>query len=210
MAVKQFPRPACVQAFLGLINYYRRFIPVTARILKPLTDALQGKKSQKMGISWSPPCRRRLKRRRRPSQRRTSPSSPDIALITDASSTHIGTLLQQRRFQQSWRPLAFFSQKLSPAESRYSAFDRELLAVHSAVLHFRHLLEGRQFTIFSDHKPLTGALSRVSEPRSDRQRRQLSFIVEFVSEIKHIAGRANIVTDTLSRPHNTLKYLLLA
>jgi cleavage and polyadenylation specificity factor subunit 1 len=75
-----------------------------------------------------------------------------------------------------------------------------LLAVQSAVLHFRHLLEGRQFTVFSYHKPLTGALSRVSEPHSDRQRRQLSFIAEFVSEIKHIAGRTNIVADTLSRP----------
>jgi hypothetical protein len=107
-------------------------------------------------------------------------------------------------------PWLFSARSWATRESRYSAFDRELLAVHSAVLHFRHLLEGRQFTIFSDHKPLTGALSRVSEPRSDRQRRQLSFIVEFVSEIKHIAGRANIVTDTLSRPHNTLKYLLLA
>jgi Integrase zinc binding domain len=54
--------------------------------------------------------------------------------------------------------------------------------------------------VFSDHKPLAGALARVSDPHSDRQRRQLAFIAEFVSEIHHIAGASNIVADTLSRP----------
>jgi RNase H-like domain found in reverse transcriptase len=124
----------------------------------------------------------------------------DLALIMDASGSHVGAVLQRRKGQDSWRPLGFFSQKLSPTESRYSAFDRELLAVYSSILHFRHLLEGRHFTVFSDHKPLSGALTRVSDPRSDRQRRQLAFIAEFVSEIHHIAGKRNVVVDTLSRP----------
>jgi Integrase zinc binding domain/RNase H-like domain found in reverse transcriptase len=91
-------------------------------------------------------------------------------------------------------------QKLSPAEARYSTFDRELLAVYSSLIHFRHLLEGRHFTVFSDHKPLACALERVSELRSDRQRRQLSFIAEFVSKIRYVAGKENTVADTLSRP----------
>jgi RNase H-like domain found in reverse transcriptase len=101
---------------------------------------------------------------------------------------------------QPWKPLGFFSQKLSAAESRYSAFDRELLAVYSGILHFRHLLEGLPFVIFTDHKPLVGTLSRAAEPRSDRQLRQLSFIAEFTAEICHIAGPDNVVADTLSRP----------
>jgi hypothetical protein len=123
-----------------------------------------------------------------------------LALVTDASGTHAGTVLQQRRQGQPWRPLVFFSQKLSAAESRYSPFDRELLAVYSGILHFRHLLEGRSFTIFTDYLPLLGALTRVSEPRSDRQRRQLSFIAEFSTELRHISGQSNVVADTLSRP----------
>jgi hypothetical protein len=53
--------------------------------------------------------------------------------------------------------------------------------------------------VFTDHKPLVGALSRVSEPKSDWQRRQLSAIAEF-TDIRHIAGQHNVVADTLSRP----------
>jgi RNase H-like domain found in reverse transcriptase len=130
-------------------------------------------------------------------------ASAAISLVTDASASHIGAVLQQRRRGQPWRPLGFFSQKWSAAESRYSAFDRELFAVYSGILHFRHLLEGRPFAIFKDHKPLVGALSRAAEPRSDRQRRQLSFIAEFTAEIHHIAGPDNVVADTLSRPAAT-------
>jgi hypothetical protein len=54
--------------------------------------------------------------------------------------------------------------------------------------------------VFTDHKPLLGALARVTEPKSDRQRRQLSAIAEFTADIRHIAGQSNVVADTLSRP----------
>jgi RNase H-like domain found in reverse transcriptase len=77
------------------------------------------------------------------------------------------------------------------------------LAVYSGILHFRHLLEGRPFVIFTDHKPLVGALSRAAEPRSDRQWRQLSFIAEFTAEIYHITGPDNVVADALSFPAAT-------
>jgi hypothetical protein len=53
------------------------------------------------------------------------------------------------------------------------------------------MLEGRHFVVFMDHKPLVGALSRVSEPKSDRQRQQLSAIAEFTADIRHIAGQHN-------------------
>jgi RNase H-like domain found in reverse transcriptase len=72
--------------------------------------------------------------------------------------------------------------------------------VHDSIVHFRHLLEGRSFVVFTDHLPLVGALHRVSQPKSDRQQRQLSFIAEFTAEIRHIAGQSNVVADTLSRP----------
>jgi hypothetical protein len=54
----------------------------------------------------------------------------------------------------SWQPLVFYSKKLSGAGTRYSTFDRELLATFSAVRHFRFLLEGRQFHLLTNHKPL--------------------------------------------------------
>jgi hypothetical protein len=57
----------------------------------------------------------------------------------------------QQKTNSTWQPLAFFSKKLNPAQQKYSAYDRELLAIYEAVRHFRYMLEARQFTILTDH-----------------------------------------------------------
>ena len=80
----------------------------------------------------------------------SDPSSP-LFLTTDASDVAVGAVLSQGPQHQ---PLAFYSKKLSAAEVKYSAFDRELLALYLSVKHFRPTLEGRSFTIFTDDKPL--------------------------------------------------------
>ena len=97
------------------------------------------------------------------------------------------------------QPLGFFSKKLSSPEKKYSAFDRELLAMYLAVKHFRPHLDGRHFAIYTDHKPLCGAITSAVE-RSPRQTRHLSYVSEFTTDIRHVAGCANVVADTLSRP----------
>ena len=79
-------------------------------------------------------------------------------IATDASDHAVGAVLQQL-VSGTWRPIAYFSKKLQPAESRYSTFDRELLAVYLAIRHFRHFVEGREFLhILTDHRPLTFSL----------------------------------------------------
>ncbi|KAG8190957.1 hypothetical protein JTE90_010821 [Oedothorax gibbosus] len=97
------------------------------------------------------------------------------------------------------QPLSFFSRKLSPAEKNYSAYDRELLAAYASIKHFRHMLEARQFTLHTDHKPLTYAFRQRSDKCSPRQARQLDFISQFTTDIRYIKGSENIVADTLSR-----------
>jgi hypothetical protein len=82
------------------------------------------------------------------------------------------------------RELAFYSKKLSGAGTTYSTFDRELLATFSVVRHFRFLLEGQQFRLLTDHKPLVTSLFRTTPPWLARQQRQLSF-AEFTSDIRH-------------------------
>ena len=94
----------------------------------------------------------------------------------------------------------FFSAKLSAAETRYSAFDRELLAAYKAVRHFKFMLEGRVFQLWSDHKPLVSSFYKHSTPISVRQQRQLSFLSEFTCDVRHIPGAENSVADALSRP----------
>ena len=111
----------------------------------------------------------------------------------------MGAVLQQD-VTGSWAPLAFYSKKLSSAESRYSAIDRELFAAYSALRHFRFLLEGKEFVLFTDHKPLTQALFRPSPPWSAMQQRRLSFISWFNCDIRHLSGECNVVADALSCP----------
>ncbi len=125
----------------------------------------------------------------------------ELAVMVDASADHVGAALQQRRSAAAdWQPLAFFSKKLEPAQMRDSAFDRELFTCVAGIRHFRYMLEGRPFTIYTAHKPLTFALGKVSEPWTAMQSRQLSYVAEFTTDIRHIPGSENIVADTLSRP----------
>ena len=79
-------------------------------------------------------------------------------LMMDASDTAVGAVLQQY-VDGTRRPISFFSRKMTPAETHYSTFDRELLAVYLAIKHFRHFLKGRRFHVLTDHKPLPFALN---------------------------------------------------
>src|SRR5678815_4865974 len=98
-----------------------------------------------------------------------------------------------------WCPLAFFSRKLQPAETRYSAFGRELLAMYIAVRHFRYFLEGREFHILTDHKAITFAMASRHERHSPREARHLEFVSQFTTDIRHISGVDNFTADALSR-----------
>ena len=71
--------------------------------------------------------------------------------------------------------------------------------MYLALRHFRHFLEGRQFQIWTDCKPLVYALTRKSNHHSPRVVRQLSYIAEFTSDIRHIIGHENSPADALSR-----------
>ncbi len=84
-----------------------------------------------------------------------TPDTP-TSIMTDASDIAVGAVLQQY-MEGQWCPLAFFSRALKLA--RYSTYDRELLAIYLAIKHFRYFLEGRDFHVLTDHKPLIYALS---------------------------------------------------
>ncbi|GFU48263.1 transposon Tf2-11 polyprotein [Trichonephila clavipes] len=126
-----------------------------------------------------------------------SPSAP-LALHVDASDYTIGGALHQV-VDSELQPLAFFSRKLTSSEKSYSAYDRELLAIYSAIRHFRYMLEARDFAVFTDHKPLTYAFRQKSDKCSPQQIRQLDFISQFTTNIVHIPGSDNIAADVLSR-----------
>ncbi|GFN78983.1 Pol polyprotein [Plakobranchus ocellatus] len=103
------------------------------------------------------------------------------------------------------KSLEFLGHKVSQFGSiplpskKYSTFDRELLGLYLAIRHFRFFSEGRSFTAYTDHKPLIGAMSKLSDPWTSRQQRHLAFISEFSTDIRHVSGKSNVVADCLSR-----------
>lgn len=125
-------------------------------------------------------------------------ASAPLAIITDASDFTVGAALQQHS-ETGWQPLAFFTRKLKPAQRKYSPYDRELLAIYQAIKYFRHMVEGRSFVIYTDHKPLTFAFLQKSEKCSPRQFRYLDFIGQFTTDLRHVSGKDNVVADALSR-----------
>ena len=192
-----------LQRFLGCVNFFHRFLPGVAAVLAPLHALASSVASQKACLSWESHHADAFAAAKTAlfDAVRLAHPDPDVnatlSLTTDASLVAVGAVLSQGGVDGP--PLAFFSKKLSPTEMKYSAFDRELLGVFLSIRHFRHLLEGRPFTIWTDHKPLCGALSSSAE-KSPRQTRHLSYISEFSSDIRHVAGAANVVADVLSRP----------
>ena len=203
--VQNFEVPKSVRAlqrFLGMLNFYRRFLPNIAEVLLPLTDALAGAPKQ---LVWTTQITSAFKEVKSRLARATLLAHPipgtQLRLSTDASERAIAGALHQL-VDGKEQPLAFFSRKTTAAESRYSAYDLELLAVYASILHFRHVLEGREFKIFTDQKPLTRAFLKARNPVSSWQHHQLSVISEFCTDIAHVPGVDNVVADTLSRQHN--------
>ncbi|GFX59546.1 transposon Ty3-G Gag-Pol polyprotein [Trichonephila clavipes] len=101
--------------------------------------------------------------------------------------------------QNNWEPVAFLSVKLSKSQQKWSTYDRELLAIYISVKRFRHMLEGRDFIIYTDQKPLMYAFMQNPDKCSPRQWRHLDFISQFSTDVRHINGTHNAVADALSR-----------
>ena len=205
-AINNFPQPCTrgqLMSFLGMVNFYRRFIKGAAALLKPLTDSTRGPGGKSTPLQWTVQLSDSFRAAKEALAAATVLDHPQhdaqLALAVDASDHHVGAALQQLT-GRGWQPLAFYSRKLNAAESKYSTFDRELLACVSAIRHFRFMLEGRQFHILTDHKPLTHALHRISDPWSARQQRHLAYVAEFTADIRHVPGVENVVADALSRP----------
>lgn len=205
-AIRDYPLPKTakeLRRFLGMINFYRKFLPAAAQIQAPLNQALSGPNIKgSTPITVTADIQKAFDACKRNLLEATLIAHPDpeaeLALFTDASDVAIGAALQQRR-QDSWQPLGFFSRKLSPAQTKYSTYDRELLAIHEGIKYFRYMLEARTFKVFTDHKPITFAFTTSRDNCSPRQHRYFDFISQFTTDINHITGSDNVVADAFSR-----------
>lgn len=205
-ALQTFAEPKTIKdlrRFLGMLNFYRRFIPKAAKVQAPLHALLSGKNIKNSTvISWTADLQSAFQDCKNSLVEATLLCHPlqnsKLGLWTDASDNAIGAVLQQES-KGVWQPLAFFSKKLNNAQKKYSPYDRELLAIYEAIRYFRHMLELKVFTIYTDHKPISFAFSKPRDSASPRQFRYYDFIAQFSTDIRHVSGNSNIVADTLSR-----------
>jgi hypothetical protein len=147
-----------------MLNFYMRFLRQASATQASLHDVLSGPRVKgSHPISWTLELHKTFEECKASLSRAMLLAHPEptaqLALVTDASTSAMGAMLQQL-VNNTWQPQAFFSKNLNPAQQKYSAYDRELLAVYEAVKHFRHMLEARHFIIFTDHKPITYAFQQ--------------------------------------------------
>ena len=202
-AISQVPPPTTVkelQAFLGMVNYYRRFIEHAADHLYHLFDCLKGRPKK---LTWTADCQLSFDSIKKALASATLLHHPipgaQLALTTDASKLAMGGVLEQRG-SDGWQPLGFWSAKLQPNQQLWPAYDRELLAAFRGIRHFRPMVEGKPFTLYSDHLPLVPSMAKKADAQTARQTYQLSVISEFTTDLRYIEGKSNVVADALSRP----------
>ncbi|XP_046399364.1 uncharacterized protein K02A2.6-like [Ischnura elegans] len=204
-AITKCPPPRNVsqlRAFLGLIEYYSKFLPNLATRLAPLHELLR--KESKW--DWSEKCEEAFQ------SVKTSiasagvlahynPSLP-IILECDASPYGLGALLIQRYTNGLECPIAFASRSLSKAETNYAQIDREALAIIFGVKKFTQYLYGRKFTLRTDHKPLLyilGEKKGIPQMAANRLQRWAIILQGYDFQIKYIKATENRVADGLSR-----------
>ena len=201
-AVAEWPQPCNkkdVRSFLGLCNYYRKFIAGFIQIAAPLTDLTRKDLpfvwEQRQQIAFGT-----LKERLTGTSVLAHPDSERPYIVTtDASGFAISGVLSQDQPDGSRRPVAYMSRKMLPTERRYATHDKELLAIVKAVDHWRCYLEGSSHPILllSDHRSLQHLNTQPN--LTDRQARWVEKLSDFEFRIEYLKGKLNGVADSLSR-----------
>ena len=133
-AIRDFSLPRTqrkLREFLGMVNFYHRFVPSCAQTLQPLHDLLKTAPKGTAPLTWTEASTVTFQSMKDALANATLLVHPQLeaptCILTDASSSAVGAVLQQQ-IDTTWCPLAYFSWKLTPAQQKYSTFDRELLA----------------------------------------------------------------------------------
>ena len=178
-----------VRHIVGMVNYYRDMWPRRSEILAPLTELC----SKTTKFHWSERQQKAFDEIKQIVSDKTLLAYPDFnkpfVIHTDASDRQLGAVISQDE-----KPIAFYSRKLSPAQTRYTTTERELLAIVETLKEFRNILLGQKITVYTDHENLT-----YKQFNTNRVMRWRLLLEEFGPELVYIKGSKNIVADALSR-----------
>ena len=200
--IKEYPRPETkkqIRSFLGLVGYYRKFIPNFSSRAAVLTDLTRGKSPTK--IKWKDAHEfafQDLKQAlQNPPVLRPPHWEQEFILQVDASNRGLGAILSQQDKEGLEHPIAYASRKLQPREEKLSTTEKECLGIVWAVELFRYYLFGRKFRLQTDHNPLVW-LNQVR----DKNRKLLRWSItlqEYDMDVEHKSGKNNSNVDALSR-----------
>ena len=197
--VSEFPVPKKqkqVRSFMGMANYYRRFIHNFAKISTPLYALLK----KDTPFKWTEACQKSFDKLKAALLSAPILSYPDpvkhFVLTCDASDSAIGFYLSQVSTDNQEHVIAYGGKALSKEEKNYNTSEKELLAVLKGVEAYRPYLVGRKFTIYTDHRALVWLKSAKHTGRLERWALKLQ---EYDYDIVHRPGKSNYVADALSR-----------
>ena len=145
-----------LRGFMGLANYYRKFIKNFAKIAAPLNRHLNATEKIFLLPEDAKQAFEKLKHELTNMDNVLSLPDFDLTFIleTDASNNCLGAALIQK-IEGKDCPIAFYSRTMTVAEKNYDTSQEELLAIVKAVEHFKQFLYGKEFVIKTDHQPLT-------------------------------------------------------
>ena len=199
-ALIQYPRPLTSRAlkrFVGMINYYRTFIPNCSSLLRPLTKA-----QSKTKLEWTDECQKSFDQVK--NLITTAPvlafpdytSSEPLILTSDGSSCGAGGYLSQKQTGVE-RVIGYFSKVFSDSQAKLSATDKELEALREAIKFFRPYILDRKLILRVDHRPIV-ELSKAKHLNC-RLFRIYELLRTFDISCEYIPGARNITSDALSR-----------
>ena len=204
-AIMDAPTPKDVsqlKSFLGIINYYGKFLPNLSTLLAPLHKLLQKQTTWEWGSAQEEAFQSAKEHITSARVLVHFDPSKEIVLSCDASPFGIGAVLSHIAEDGTELPVAFASRSLSPAEKRYAQLEREGLAIVFGVKHFHQYLWGRHFTILSDHKPLRHIFNptkAVSPMVSARMQRWALVLGAYHYTVAYKPGKDHGNADMLSR-----------
>ena len=178
-----------LRSFIGVVNYYRDMWVRRSHVLAPLA-ALTSKTAK---WKWTEVHSQAFKDMKNIIAREVMLAYPNFdkpfEIHTDASHHQLGAVISQDN-----KPIAFYSRKLNPAQSRYTTTERELLSIVETLKEFKNILLGHKIIVHTDHKNLV-----CKNFNTERVMRWRLVIEEFGPELRYIKGTHNIVADALSR-----------
>ena len=190
-----------LRSFLGLVNYYDKFLDNRTTVCAPLYQLLE----KDVPWNWSPECARAFQELKdmitnAPVLAHYNPQKP-VVLSVDASSYGLGAVISHV-IDDDEKPIAFGSRTLTPSEKNYSQIEKEGLAIMFGLEKFYMYLYGRPFTLFTDHRPLVqifGPKQGIPIQTASRLQRWAIQLSAFNYDIKYRTSKDNTIADALSR-----------